>query len=115
MIYRQRIAQEYNEPFVSVLRGFAQQRESITSTAKTLRIAYNTVKRHAVRYGITFVPQGQQRSTERVGVNKFKLRKPMLYNGIIYLPSDPTSCMLYEKYNSNERRKFINAARRHYE
>ena len=113
--YHLRIAKEYNEPYRQVIAGFAAQRESMKTTANVLNIGQNTLRRDARRFNIRFAPQVEQRETSRKSSPKFKLRKPILYNGIIYLPSDPTSCMVYEKYDANERRKFIDAARRYYE
>lgn len=110
----EKIRKSTGQPALDVIRTHASQGMSKQLTADTLGISKGALNRICNRFGIEFKRQTEMvdmcKSRGRTGQNMLKFRQPVLYNGIVYWPSDPTNMMIYEKHDKNERRKFTKAA-----
>jgi hypothetical protein len=113
----QRIRQSTNMPATEAIKIHASQGCSKALTASTLNISVGALNRICKRFNLNqhFKPRAELmeccKSRGTTGKTFLYKRLPVLYNGIIYWPSDPTNAMVHARYDKNERRKFIAAAR----
>lgn len=108
------VRKEFGEPFVDVVRGFAEMGYSRRMTANVLNFNLSYFRALCTRFDLHrhFKPQGKMRRDCKgggvgwpKGVPKVSLRGPIEHNGRVWFPGEPTHSYLWEKRRGNVQKK----------